>query len=151
MINTKFFALFILLGSFLGAVFAGNVVLTLVPPQIGDIVFTISAIAGFMTPNIAYVISITKMKEVRLNKESRIKVSALVTVVIVLLLSIFISILLGWLMNIYGQKFFSEDAAKYYCIEGGVIGFMILKNPAQIAPPFQFSGTVIPEKWYRDS
>ena len=27
----------------------------------------------------------------------------------------------------------------------------VMKNPAQIAPPFQFSGTVIPEKWYRDS
>ena len=26
-----------------------------------------------------------------------------------------------------------------------------VKNPAQIAPPFQFSGTAIPETRYRDS
>lgn len=33
----------------------------------------------------------------------------------------------------------------------GYVNSADMKNPAQIAPPFQFSGTVIPEKWYRDS
>ena len=125
MLNNKLFVIVILFGSLFSAFFISWFITSMVSPRFVDDygVGTICTIAGFLMPSMVYMLSILKKIDNKIKKVK--KANILTTVIVTIVMSAICSLVVGWLKAMHAQDAYNEGAVLYFCIEGGVVGFMI--------------------------
>lgn len=116
--------LIFLVGSLMFSFLFGLLLCEFVNPEIGDVVFSIGVIAGFMIPSIVYLITFINEVENKLCKRKNADARPFATIILVILISVMLALLIGWRLSIILDGYFNDNGIELYSIKGGVVGFL---------------------------